>query len=495
MTDQPPADSDSTDVTRRPPAQPGPLPPPQGSAPAAKDPPRQLNAWHVLASAVVGILIVLIASEIALRRAHPSTPDQWDDVVRAVVLAIAAVGAVPAAYVAYRKQRFTEADHRIESDKLKLETTKEENRRTDLADANERRQQELADANDRRVQEIDAANLRADAKAFSDRFTVVANQIGSEKAPVRLAGVYAMAQLADEWGRTDSPQRQTCIDVLCAYLRLPWLAGPFGAQTNRGSQLGRERSRQRQLAGRASPPLRNVTSLRTGEEETRVRETILRVIAAHVHADRTVDPWHELDFDLTGAVLPHLDFRDTVLKGLFNLTGATLTGRALFQHASFTHYALFFDATFTRDADFYQASFANTAQFGGAVCRYARFEEAKFSAFAGFRDTHFAGLGASFARATFDGPAEFSQATFAELGDFDGAAFNHNALFFDATFDGDAHFARATFPQAVALHGATVRGVVVGLDSSESQATRTPRPLGPLLGFPDEDDDDDPTSP
>jgi hypothetical protein len=62
-----------------------------------------------------------------------------------------------------------------------------------------------------------ARRLLAPHRLFNERFTTAAGQLGSETPAVRLAGVYAMAGLADDW--TD--QRQTCIDVLCAYLRLP----------------------------------------------------------------------------------------------------------------------------------------------------------------------------------------------------------------------------------------------------------------------------------
>jgi len=47
--------------------------------------------------------------------------------------------------------------------------------------------------------------------------------LGSDKPPaVRLAGVYAMAGLADDW----EENRQTCVDVLCAYLRMPYEPDP-----------------------------------------------------------------------------------------------------------------------------------------------------------------------------------------------------------------------------------------------------------------------------
>jgi hypothetical protein len=59
---------------------------------------------------------------------------------------------------------------------------------------------------------------RADAEQLAQRYTTAAGQLGHERAAVRLAGVYAMARLADDW----DDQRQVCLDVLCAYLRMPY---------------------------------------------------------------------------------------------------------------------------------------------------------------------------------------------------------------------------------------------------------------------------------
>jgi len=60
-------------------------------------------------------------------------------------------------------------------------------------------------------------------RTLNERFATAAGQLGSDKQPaLRLAGVYAMAGLADDWPEN----RQTCIDVLCAYLRLPYDPDP-----------------------------------------------------------------------------------------------------------------------------------------------------------------------------------------------------------------------------------------------------------------------------
>lgn len=73
-----------------------------------------------------------------------------------------------------------------------------------------------------RKQSLAEANVeREEASAYRDRYGAAAAQLGHEDAAVRLAGVYALANLADDWEQ----KRQQCVDVLCAYLRLPWDPG------------------------------------------------------------------------------------------------------------------------------------------------------------------------------------------------------------------------------------------------------------------------------
>jgi hypothetical protein len=96
-----------------------------------------------------------------------------------VALAVAAgVGGVVALVVASRKLHLSEAEHGREED----------------------------------------AARREDTKLFNERFGNAADQLSSDKSAARLAGAYAMAGLADDW----EEGRQTCIDVLCAYLRMPY---------------------------------------------------------------------------------------------------------------------------------------------------------------------------------------------------------------------------------------------------------------------------------
>lgn len=110
--------------------------------------------------------------------------DRLFDITRATATVAGVLGAVFAILYAYRKQRVEEADSR-----------------------------------------------RKDSELLSKRFQEAANQLGHERPPVRLAGVYAMSKLADDWPE----QRQECVDVLCAYLRLP---SPDGASAKQAESDG-----------------------------------------------------------------------------------------------------------------------------------------------------------------------------------------------------------------------------------------------------------------
>ncbi|MFI9388930.1 hypothetical protein [Kutzneria sp. NPDC052558] len=81
--------------------------------------------------------------------------------------------------------------------------------------------QEVSTAADSEHKERVAAATEADATArrITELYTKAADQLGSGKAPVRLAGLYALERLAQDNPR----QRPTIVQVLCAYLRMPYL--------------------------------------------------------------------------------------------------------------------------------------------------------------------------------------------------------------------------------------------------------------------------------
>ena len=120
-------------------------------------------------------------------------------------------------------------------------------------------------------------------RTLNERFATAADELGSDKPTVRLAGVYAMAGLADDWPEN----RQTCVEVLCAYLRMPYEPDP-----------GQDAPEAQRLAFQAI---------------REVRHTVIRVITAHLQ-DAAVS-WQGLNFDFTGVVFDGGDFGGARFSG------------------------------------------------------------------------------------------------------------------------------------------------------------------------------------
>lgn len=225
------------------------------------------------------------------------------EVVRTTITIAGFVGAVLAGVYAYRKQRLAEGDAR-----------------------------------------------RADAEQLAERYARAAEQLGHEKAAVRLAGVYAMARLADDWPE----QRQVCIDVLCAYLRMPYEPDP------------------------ESPKHR--------EGEREVRLTITRVIRDHLRDPGAPTTWCGRYFDLTGATFDGCDFSGCRFTGGWvSFVGATFSGTLSFFFAAFRGGWVSFEDAVFNDC---QTGF-NGAEFSGG--RFSMTDAVFRGGFVSFREATFSG--------------------------------------------------------------------------------------------------------
>jgi hypothetical protein len=225
-------------------------------------------------------------------------------------------------------------------------------------------------------------------------------QLGSEHAPVRLGGLHALARLAQ-----DNPtQRQTVVDVICAYLRMPFTV-PEADDT-------------------------------AGQQELQVRLTAQRLLAKHLSTAEPA-PWKDIDLDLSGATLVGLNLYRCRIR------------EATFTHATFTGGVASFDSVTFATADFDDAVFETIAVFTYAKFRKgASFERAVFRDRPELHDPFYrAGPAAVyyFCGARFGGPVNFSSATFESTMSFVDASFDEHVFFTDATFHRSADFGATRF--------------------------------------------------
>ncbi|OQM83381.1 Secreted effector protein PipB2 [Rhodococcus sp. 66b] len=84
-------------------------------------------------------------------------------------------------------------------------------------------QRQQADATrDEQAKASERTHQREVIRDLRSRYTTSAEQLAHESSAIRLAGVYALASLADDWQQQDEPEeKQVAIDLLRAYLRTP----------------------------------------------------------------------------------------------------------------------------------------------------------------------------------------------------------------------------------------------------------------------------------
>jgi uncharacterized protein YjbI with pentapeptide repeats len=332
------------------------------------------------AVAVAGLARLWLAARALLGNPHIATSKgitvhDTVGVAQLVFASVAGAGALVALVVAYRRQRVAEAATVAEKER---------------------------DMRDKEHWEATAAHDRT--RVFNERFTAIATQLGDDQPAVHLAGLHAMAGLADDW----EENRQTCVDVLCAYLRLPYDPDPGkdAAAADRAAYLANRE----------------------------VRHTVIRLIADHLRWDvDSENSWQGLNLDFTGVVFDGGDFRDAKFSG----------GIVRFTGAAFSAGQIDF-----REAAFYggHVDFGGAAYCGGRV----NFNGAEFSSGeVNFSDAEFSGSRVDFHFAKFfGGRVDFIGGAFSgSQANFGGAAFSAGQVDFGGAIfsSGHVNFGGAAF--------------------------------------------------
>ncbi|MFJ8555095.1 pentapeptide repeat-containing protein [Streptomyces sp. NPDC093676] len=263
-----------------------------------------------MASAVAVSMVVMLAQTEGLHSAQRATARI--DAIKTALTIGAGTGCAAASLLALRRQWLNEHTHV---------------------------RQEAADA----IAEFDARERR-----ITELYTPAAGQLASDSAPVRLAGLYALERLAQ-----DHPDhRQTIMNVICAYLRMPFeVIRPHSAN-----------------------------AAASWDQERVVRITAQGILTSHlfvggVRGDDSSWPlepspqeskfWPGMELDLSGATLFDLDFTGRRVEDAA-FDEARFVGRANFAYAEFIGHASFDNAHFEQGhGHFLSAWFGLTISFDG----------------------------------------------------------------------------------------------------------------------------------
>ena len=312
----------------------------------------------------------------------------------------------------------------------------------------------------------DQDHLRQVHAERRSRYTTAVEQLSSDKAPIRLGGVYTLVGLVDEWlsdkKTTPSPEErhkegQVIINNLCAYIRSPLPLAERAEQLDKDYAKDLQNDFDGDIEKFDADKRAFARDKAALEEERQVRQSIIKEIRERLQYIDTPGSWSKLDYDFSNAHFFYpIVFTNSCFDASSRFFGATFTQDADFFGAKFTGYADFFEAEFTGNANFSKAAFTGYADFSMAkFTGNADFFEAEFTgnahfSWAKFTDAHFSWAAftgnANFFEAEFT-DANFSKAEFTDA-NFSWAKFTRNAHFSKAEFTGNAHFSKAEFTDA-----------------------------------------------
>ena len=295
-------------------------------------------------------------------------------------------------------------------------------------------------------------------------------QLGDPSPQVRIAGVYALADVADTY---EGPYHQRVVDILCGYLRTDRLLKDANGDT-------------RYAANDDGTPNYDQPLSADGAAES----TILSVLTSHLRANHRVaqGPWSNCNIDLHRTILTEAaDFSDTTInritceattfKDQCTFSGATFKQEAEFSNAVFHKFTWldgvnfpdatkFWGTSFEATVVFDTSTFEGEVTFGGCTFKKeAHFAEVKFAENCDFQSTqftlscHFEGArfvkDAGFYGTKFTGCVYFDRAIFSRNASFGGIVFGGTSFFNGATFRGTSDFSFTSFCDDVIFDGVT----------------------------------------
>ena len=288
--------------------------------------------------------------------------------------------------------------------------------------------------NDQDKEKNDKEHLRQVRADRRERYTKAVEQLGDEKAPIRMGGVYTLVGLVDEWLEDESIEKyedrlkegQVIINNLCAYIRSPFTLASYYDELSEDA-----------------PSLEGIYKDRKEEfyvdkaildSEADVRLSIIKEIHDRVQGPdkNTPGAWSDFEYDFSGSTFFYpVDLTKSYYKKPVNFSGSTYKEGAYFTGSTYEGGADFAGSTYRGGADFTGSTYEGGADFADST----------YEGGADFADSTYEG-GADFADSTYRGWADFSRSTYNDVADFSGSIF-YQKVYFGA--DGDnSSFSRFT---------------------------------------------------
>ena len=319
---------------------------------------------------------------------------------------------------------------------------------------------------DQEKEKNDRDHLRQVRAGRRERYTKAVEQLGDEKAPIRMGGVYTLVGLVDEWLEDESIEKyedrlkegQVIINNLCAYIRSPFtLASHYNELSNPTPKGIYKDKKEKFYADKA-----------TLDSETDVRLGIIKEIHDRLQdSDKnTPGAWSDFEYDFSGSTFFYpIDLTNSYYAKPINFSGSTYTSWADFSGSTYKGWAYFNGSTYQRETNFDGSIYKGRADFSRSTYKgWAYFNGSTYKGRAVFSDSTYKGR-AVFSDSTYKGWAYFNGSTYKGEAYFGGSTYKGRAVFSDSTYKGEAYFRNSTYQSKAIFNGSTYKGRTVFIGS------------------------------
>ena len=274
-----------------------------------------------------------------------------------------------------------------------------------------------------------------------ERYTKAVEQLGDEKAPIRMGGVYTLVGLIDEWLKDEFIDKyeerlkegQVIINNLCAYIRSPFTLTTRYDELSEDSPTsdGVYKDNQQEF----------YTDKAEFKAETDVRRSIIKEIHYRLQGpeENTPGTWSDFEYDFSGSTFFYpVDLINSYYKKSVNFCGSRYYKEVNFSGSTYEKDIIFSTSdrhsTYQDVADFHESTYQGGADFSDSTYEgEAIFRDSTYQDVADFHESTYKGE-ANFSRSTYKGEANFSLSTYKGRADFAGSTYHGRVDFAGSTY-------------------------------------------------------------
>ena len=331
-----------------------------------------------------------------------------------------------------------------------------------------------------------------------ERYTKAVEQLGDEKAPIRMGGVYTLVGLVDEWLEEKSlsdderfKEGQVIINNLCAYIRSPFTLASHYDELSQDSPTPEGIYKDKKEEFYIDKAIL--------DSEADVRLGIIKEIHNRLQGSEENTPvtWSDFEYDFSGSTFFYpvdltksyykkpVNFCGSRYYKEVNFSGSTYEKDVIFstsdRYSTYQGEAYFSGSTYQGEAYFSGSTYQSWVAFGSSIYKAeTKFNDSFYESNVDFSNStyydrvefHGYDLGSRYEGLTYKGTANFSHSVYLGIPVFGPTTYNGEAIFSNSIYSESVDFSESnTYRKKADFSSSTYHGKVsIGAAVYESQS-------------------------